>query len=150
MKLSYFLVADAANDLGGKTNALGLGVRLVTPTALPSLTPLALLALAEATETELGEQPIRISLETPSGRRLPLVEDTVTVTDRPDRDPDLPIEVKVSVSFPFVAETEGVYTLRLRLGAARGAYRLIVRHQPQEGTADTVAVRPSQGRRTRA
>lgn len=128
MKITMLTLADAGN-LGpdGKLNALGLGVRVIRRQEDgSSIVPLVILALAEATDADHGSQPIRISLQEPSGKRRGLIDDSLEVTPSPPEEADLPNEVRVQVSMPFLVNELGIHTLRMQLGKATANYRFVV------------------------
>lgn len=127
MKLQYLLVADAAaSGAFGKMDVLGLGVRVLRPGRLPSLTPLNILVGAEADPAELGEQSIKISVQAPSAKAAVVVDDTVVVAPRPAEEEGLPIEVRLHLAFPFITTEPGVYTFRVQIGRLRATYKVLV------------------------
>lgn len=127
MKWNYALLADAANDSGGKLNALGMGIRMIRPPRLPVAVPAVFLAAAEADSTELGPQELKITLETPDRKRQTLVDQTVQANARPADEADLPVEIRLLLSFPLLAQSEGLHTIRAQIGKARTSYAYLVR-----------------------
>lgn len=128
MKISLLTLADAANSAPeGKLNVLGMGVRIIrrgNPGRV--IVPMVVVAVGEATDADLGERPIDLSVTAPSGKSTTLLTDTLEITPNDPGRIDLPNEVRVQIAMPFILEEAGTFTLRMRLAGAKASYRFQV------------------------
>jgi hypothetical protein len=127
VKLTYLLLADAANKANGKVNALGIGFRRIE-TVLPALIRAVVLISVElGPDEEVDQAPVKLVLERPGGSKDVIAEGTTSLTRPKEFDERLPLYVNGQWDLGHVAVDEyGLYRLRVQLGKVRGEYRFVV------------------------
>lgn len=114
MDINAFL-AMAITNSNGTLNAVGIGLRAVPVEKLPApVGPLAVGALIDVEDGELGNHSLRLSLTGPDGKQIPIGANGATTIENGMR-VEQPGTVAANFGFGFPCALEGLHRLALQV-----------------------------------
>jgi Family of unknown function (DUF6941) len=126
MKLRSLVLADAANATAdGRSNAIGIGTRVVITPSLPVQGQLALLVAVDLDDDDQTQHAVELRMAEPDGTMNTLATGNAGVNG-PKRYADLPASIQLAIPIRPTFRIRGLHRLDFQFGPISESIDLVV------------------------